>query len=116
VTSNGGPVELFRNGVEANGAWLGLRLLDAGGRRDALGARVEAARAGAPALVRRVRTDGSYLSAGDGRLLFPTAPAPIASLRVTWPDGSSEVFAPPPAGRYHELRQRAAAGSQERSP
>ncbi|HEX5759330.1 MAG TPA: CRTAC1 family protein, partial [Thermoanaerobaculia bacterium] len=68
VCNNNGPVALLLNQAGSRAPWLGLRLLDRRGR-DALGARVEVSRQGAPALWRRARSDGSYASANDPRVL-----------------------------------------------
>jgi hypothetical protein len=102
-----GPTRLLINNVGAANRWIGVRLLLAGGTRDALGARVEIRRPGAPALVRRARSDGSYASANDPRVLVglgPTAPATLA-VHVVWPDGSAEDWTAVPTGRYTTLVQ-----------
>jgi hypothetical protein len=106
VTNNGGPARLLRNETSGEGSWLGLRLVEASGRRDALGAVATLDRAGATPLTRRVATDGSYLSAGDPRLLFGLRGAVAgAELRVRWPSGRRESFPVPPLGRYSTLRE-----------
>ncbi len=104
VSNNNGRLRIFRNGVGAARNWLGLRLLT--GRRDAYGARVEIRRKGAPTLWRRVRADGSYLSANDPRVLVGLgAASEIEALLVHWPDGSREQFAAPPLRTYATLVQ-----------
>jgi enediyne biosynthesis protein E4 len=60
VTNNDGPVRLLINQVGAARPWLGVRLLAAGGRRDAHGARAAVLRGGEAELWRRVRVEGSY--------------------------------------------------------
>lgn len=106
ITNNGGPARLLRNNSPEEGAWIGLRLLEASGMRDALGAVVTLDRLGAAALTRRVATDGSYLSARDPRLLFGLrGAAPGIELRVRWPSGRGESFPVPPLGRYSTLRE-----------
>lgn len=105
VTNNGGPARLLLSGASTLGPWLGLRLLTADGRRDALGAEVTLTCASGRRLIRRVHTDGSYASAGDPRLLFGLADcAPLPDLEVRWPWGSRERFPSPPPGAYHVLR------------
>jgi hypothetical protein len=105
VTRNEGPAQLLRNGHPGGKAWIGLRLLDRSGR-DALGARVTLELADASALVRRVATDGSYLSAGDPRLLYGlSGRADPTGVTVAWPDGAEERFAAPPLRAYATLRQ-----------
>ena len=46
VTNNDGPVRLLVDQVGNGGAWVGLRLVTGAPRRDALGARVDAAARG----------------------------------------------------------------------
>jgi enediyne biosynthesis protein E4 len=110
VTNNSGPARLLVNQLGDRRPWLGLRLLDRNGR-DALGAEVEVLRAGAPTLLRRVHTDGSFASASDPRVLVGLGDAAkLTAVRVRWPDGVRERFPPPPAGAYATLRE----GSGER--
>jgi enediyne biosynthesis protein E4 len=104
VNNNNGPLRIFQNQVGGKAAWLGLRLL--AGKRDAYGARVELKRNHAPTLWRRVRADGSYLSANDPRLLIGLgAQTQIDSLDVHWPDGTTERFPVPSLRRYTTLVQ-----------
>jgi len=71
---------------------------------------VEILRKNLPPLWRRVRADGSYLSANDPRILVGLGNAPeIDRLVVHWPDGQNERFPVPPAGRYTTLVQGAGA-------
>lgn len=106
ITNNGGPARLLRNDSPGGDSWIGLRLLEAGGKRDALGAVVTLDRIGGSALTRRVATDGSYLSARDPRLLFGLrGSAAGEELRVHWPSGRVESFPVPPLGRYSTLRE-----------
>jgi hypothetical protein len=102
-----GPTRLLINNVGTANTWIGLRLLLAGGKRDALGARVEIRRPGGSPLWRRVRSDGSYASANDPRLLVglgPSAPGALA-VHVVWPDGKAEDFTSVTTGRYTTLVQ-----------
>ena len=58
-----------------------------------LGARVEVIRQGAPTLWRRARSDGSYASANDPRVLVGLGDAPgTPTVRVHWPDGKQEEW------------------------
>ena len=105
VNNNNGPLRVFRNRVGAKRDWLGLRLLT--GKRDAYGAKVEIRRKGAPTIWRRVRADGSYLSANDPRILIGLGGgAQLEALFVHWPDGSSEQFPVPALRTYTTLVQR----------
>lgn len=100
----GGAARVLLNRAGDGRSWVGLRLLD--GRRDALGALVTLRHPGGRE-IRRVRTDGSYASASDPRVVFALAPVDPAraSLEVAWTDGSREQFTLPPAGRYTTLRR-----------
>jgi hypothetical protein len=82
-----GPLHLLVNGVGNRQHWAGLRLIGSGGR-DMLGARVAITRADGLTLWRRARSDGSYASANDPRVLagLGSTTGPV-KLRVTWPDG-----------------------------
>jgi hypothetical protein len=105
VVNNNGPVRLLRNEVGARNHWLGLRLLDRNGR-DALGTRAELRLADGRRLWRRVRTDGSYASANDPRILFGLGPNPkIESLRVHWLGGKVETWRDLPLDDYLVLRE-----------
>ena len=104
VANNGGPVRLLLGQVGASTGWLGLRLVDRTGR-DALGARVELRRADGIVLWRGVRSDGSYASASDPRVLFGLgAHGVVREIRAHWPDSRTEVWTGLPAGRYTTLR------------
>ena len=104
VANNHGPAHLLRND-SASAQWLGLEL-DNGGV-DATGAVVwlepldgEAVR------LRRTRTDGSYASAHDPRIVFGLAKRDTPRrVRVVWPDGTAQRFGPLAPGRYHVLRR-----------
>ncbi len=106
VVNNAGPVRLLLNQVGSARPWLGLRLVDAGGRRDQLGARVEVRRRDGPALWRRSRSDGSYLVANDPRVLIGLGDASeVTAVRVHWPSGRSEEWTGLPLRAYTTLRE-----------
>ncbi len=116
VTNNAGPVRLLRNDAGAGAAWLGLRLLD--GKRDALGAR--AVLQDGRHLTRRARSDGSYASANDARIIFglgrrlntaPKAPKHF-EVNIIWPGGQQETYRGLAPSRYHTLHR----GQGEKSP
>jgi hypothetical protein len=90
VGTASGPTRLLINNVGNTQHWLGLRLVTAQ-KRDALGARVVVTRQSGPALVRRARSDGSYASANDPRVLVGLgASATPVKVQVMWPDGRTE--------------------------
>ena len=105
ITNNNGRARLLLNQVGNRQHWLGLKLVDAKGK-DALGARVTLVRNQKPALLRRARTDGSYASANDARVLFGLgASTEIGAVRVTWPSGKTEEWSNLIADKYASLRE-----------
>jgi hypothetical protein len=104
VSNNNGPARLFLNQLGNRNHWLGLRLIGKSGR-DMLGAQVEIAVAKNHVLRRRVRTDGSYLSANDPRVLVGLGPVTrVQTVRVRWPDGTSEEFKDVVVDKYTTLK------------
>ncbi|MFK7886395.1 MAG: CRTAC1 family protein [Gammaproteobacteria bacterium] len=102
VTNNNGRVRIMLNEHAGPQHWLGLRVLDAAGR-DALGA-VVTATLGEATLVRSVRSDGSYASANDPRVLLGLGSSDEkTSVTVRWPNGKSKTFADLDVDRYHVL-------------
>lgn len=87
ITNNGGPVRLLVNETRAAGAWLALDVVTGDGQRTLLGALARLERRGAPSLLRRQATDGSYLSASEPRLVFG-----LGGVKEV---GGLEVAAPP---------------------
>ena len=71
-----------------------------------LGARVAVLRGSGPALWRRARSDGSYASANDPRVLVGLGESSEAPrVRVQWPDGTAEEFSGVPIDRWTTLAQ-----------
>jgi hypothetical protein len=99
-----GPARLLINNVGNKNHWAGLRLM--GGKRDQIGARVEVIRKGGGPLWRRARSDGSYASANDPRVLvgLGTSTDPVR-LRVSWPSGKTEEFGDVPIDRWTTLTE-----------
>ena len=105
VGNDAGPARLLINEVGNRSHWLGLRLVGAGGR-DMLGARVAVARPGAATLWRRARSDGSYASANDPRVLIGLGDsAAVPAVTVHWPDGSAEAWPAVAVDGWHTLEQ-----------
>ena len=106
ITNNNGPVRLLLNNVGHRKQWFGLRLVSKDGGRDLLGTKVEVMSSNKSVLHRRARTDGSYLSANDPRVLVGLGNvARIETVRVRWPDGSSAEWKNPPLNKYHTWKQ-----------
>ena len=105
VANNNGPARLLVNTVGQRNHWVGLRLV--GGRgRDMLGARVEVISKNGDARWRRARTDGSYASANDPRVLVGLGGSTDEPrVRVHWPDGKTEQWGAVPIDRYTTLRE-----------
>ena len=105
VANNNGQPRLLINNVGGRNHWIGLRLVGTG-RRDMLGARVGIVRDGGPTLWRRVRSDGSYASANDPRVLVGLGQSTnVSRVRVIWPDGKTEEWNSIAIDRYTTLRQ-----------
>jgi hypothetical protein len=105
VANNNGPVRLYLNQIGTRNHWLGLRLTGKSGR-DMLGARIEITVSEKNALWRRSRTDGSYLSANDPRVLVGLGKATqVQTVRVRWPDGSIEAWKELNVDQYVNLKQ-----------
>jgi hypothetical protein len=104
VTNSNGPVRLLLNQVGNRNHWLGLRLVGKTGR-DMLGARVEIEVSKGQSLWRRARTDGSYLSANDARVVAGLGNATrVETVRVHWTDGKVTELKHPRIDQYHTLK------------
>jgi hypothetical protein len=102
VNNNNGRPRLLINNVGNKNHWIGLRMMS--GKHDALGARVEIILDNGTTLWRRARSDGSYASANDPRVLVglgqSTHPPRV---HVVWPDGSTEEWSSVAIDRYTTL-------------
>ena len=101
-----GPARLLINTIGNRKHWLGLRLVGGRAPRDMLGARVEIVRSSGPTLWRRARSDGSYASANDPRVLVGLGDsAEPPTVRVRWPDGRTEQWAAMAIDRWTVLKE-----------
>ncbi len=109
LVSNGdGSCRLYMNRYAGRGHFLGVRALDADGRCDVLGARVEV-RAGTQRWIQTAGTCQGYLSSGEASLHFGLGAAQsIDTIVVHWPGGDKETFAGGTVDR--ELRLRRGSG------
>jgi hypothetical protein len=106
VTNNDGPVSLLLNDAAAGNHWLQVRLEQPARNRLGFGARIGVERAGKPALWRRLKTDGSYLSASDARAHFGLGgEAAVSAVVVQWPDGVVERWTGLATDRLVTLRR-----------
>jgi hypothetical protein len=106
IGNDAGPTRLLINNVGNRNHWIGLRLVDQRAGRDLLGARVEIVRNDGTVLTRRARSDGSYASANDPRVLagLGTAREP-PRIRVRWPDGQTEAWPSVPLDKWTTVVQ-----------
>jgi hypothetical protein len=90
VANNNGRVRLLVNELGSRRHWIGLRLVTRDGR-DAVGARLAVAGLDGVSRWRRVRSDGSYASANDPRVLVGLGDhqGPVR-VRIEWPGGRAE--------------------------
>ena len=107
VANNNGPARLLLNQVGSSSHWLGVRLVGEGDTPSAVNqARVALFREGRKPLWRRCHTDGSYLSANDGRILFGLGSSKeVDRVEVHWPDGLCESWGDAGVDRYVTFRK-----------
>ncbi|MFK7957842.1 MAG: CRTAC1 family protein [Lysobacterales bacterium] len=105
ITNNAGPAELLINQARTTHGWLGLTLLNPQGGT-AYGAQASLTLP-TMTLVRRSRSDGSYLSAHDPRVLFGlgASSAKQFEVQVRWPGGKTSTHKHLTPGEYHTIRQ-----------
>ena len=100
VANNDGPLRVFQNVIETENDWIGLQVEDQG--TTATHAKVGVV--GQTCVSRMVRTDGSYASAGDPRVVFGLGHvASDPKISVTWADGETRTFGPLAVNQYHVL-------------
>ena len=106
VTNNGGPVRIYRNDTLSLN-WVGVDLRRTGMHITGTMVYLE----NEPCSRRMVRTDGSYASASDTRVVFGlgnrTKPQRVA---VEWRGGEKESFGPLQLNQYHILRMGEGTG------
>ena len=114
VANNNGKPRLLINERGSRNHWIGMRLVGAtqnvvsgfSRTRDILGARVGIVRDDGVTLWRRARSDGSYASANDPRVLAGLGQSTRAPrVRVIWPNGTTEEWTTVAIDRYTTLKQ-----------
>ena len=98
ITTNQGPVYLYRNDITSGNRCLRIRLTGTKSNRDAIGAVVHVTTPeGAQSRV--VKTGSSYLSQSELTLTFGLGPRESASrVEIAWPSGATQEFANVRAG------------------
>jgi len=106
ITNNNGPARLLLNSVGTANHWIGVRMVGATAPRDMLGTRVGIFRDDGPPLWRRVRSDGSYASANDPRVLVGLGPSvKVTAVRAIWPGNRTEEWTDVPVDRWTTLHE-----------
>ena len=107
ISNNEGPARILLNEVGNRNPWIRLVVRDPEGRIDLLGSVVEVKLSGGRSLWRRVRTDASYASAHDPRVLvnIPQGET-IESVRVHYPGGAVDEWTGLATNRTHILRKK----------
>lgn len=104
VTENRGPAHLWR-ATPPPGHWLALELTGTAANRDAIGARLDV-EAGALKLARYVTSGDSYFSSGSPRVTLRLAQETKATVRVTWPGGTTSTHTFDAVDRIVRLTER----------
>jgi len=108
VANNNGSARLLLNQTGNRRHWLTVRLEGVQDNRYGIGALITLQLRGQKPLFRQVRSDGSYLSASDSRVLFGLGAATeIERLTVRWPGGTMESWTGMKSGQQITLRQGA---------
>jgi hypothetical protein len=111
VTTNGGPVHLYRTDLPAGNRSVRLRLVgnpqagQGGSNRDGIGARATV-RVGTTSASRIVRTGSSYLSQSELPLTFGLGIAAKADeATIVWPSGKRDVLGALDAGQEYTVTE-----------
>ncbi len=105
VNNCGGKVQLFRNEVEREGAWLIVEPFDPALQRSPQGAQV-LVKAGGKTYYGEVRSGYSYLCSNDPRVHFGLGKVDkIDEIAVIWPDGEKEIFGQREVNRFVRLEK-----------
>ena len=105
VGNDNGRLRLLVNNIGNRNHWLGVRVVGKEGR-DMLGAKVVVTLRDGTKRWRRVRSDGSYASANDPRVLVGLGTsAERPAVQVYWPDGLVEAWADVAVDRWTTLKE-----------
>ncbi len=105
------PVRVWRNvgagtadAASAMGSWLGIRVVQPAGNRDAIGSIVEV-RVGEAILRRELTIGGGHIGGRLGPLHVGLGGATRADVRVTWPDGEVGPWVTVDANQFVEIKR-----------
>ena len=104
ITNNAGPARLLLNNKGHDNAWIGFIPLS---KDDIMltNTRVAVKRKSKQAITRRSRSDGSYASANDARILIGLGDMQgEVDVQVIWPGGKQEHFLGMRLNEYHRIR------------
>jgi hypothetical protein len=104
VTSNDGPVKLWKNETPNVNHWLTLHLIGSKSNRDGIGAIVTVSSDG----VRRrtaVKSGSSYLSQSDLRPHFGLGGSTRADVEILWPSGTEDKLTDVPVDKIWTIRE-----------
>ena len=105
ITANNGPARWLRNDHSLNSTgWMGIRAENALGG-SVLGTRVRVDRVDSTSVWRRSRSDGSYASANDPRVLLGLGGHRPSRVTVSWPSGKVQRWQNPEPGVYWVLQE-----------
>ena len=100
VSNNGGPLRVFENLAAVKNNWIGLTVEDHG----SIAYHAQVQIVDKPCVSRVIRTDGSYASSNDPRVVFGLGQSTAEPhIRVTWANGAMQIFGPLSINKYHVL-------------
>ena len=106
LINNSGPARLLRNEIGQQNSWLGLRLVDAMGQTNIVGAKAAIKKKDSLRSWRRSRREGSYASSGDPRVVFGlNDDSDKQSVVVVWPNGEKEAWDDLATNQYHLIKR-----------
>jgi hypothetical protein len=100
VLNRRAPMEIWQNVTEKPGQWLGIRLRQASGNRDAIGAFIEV-EAGEGRQTREITIGGGHVGGQLGAAHFGLGAETRARVRVIWPDGVESAWQTLGSGQTH---------------
>ena len=110
VGNNTGPARLFLNNVGTDNHWLGIQLISQESTAPVVQCRIKIEQTGQMVKWRVPRTDGSYLSANDARVIVGLADCnKSATITVYWHDGRIERWSDQSVNQYLTLQQKTGA-------